>query len=59
MDKDRLPVQNSFDIPSELNRKFRNAIAKKFGWKKGNLSRAINEAITDWIKKVNNAEKGR
>lgn len=38
-------------IPEELNTKFRNAVNKKLGMKKGNLTKAFEEAMQDWIKK--------
>jgi len=36
-------------LPDELEEKFRNQVAKKMGMKKGNLSKAVQEAIEQWI----------
>jgi len=38
-------------IPDKLEKEFREAIFKRFGMKRGNISKAIEEAIKDWIKK--------
>jgi len=38
-------------IPDKLEKEFREAIFKRFGMKRGNISKAIQEAIKDWIKK--------
>jgi len=38
-------------ISDQLEDKFRKAVAAKYGWKKGALSEAIEEALQDWIKK--------
>lgn len=38
-------------ISDELEKKFRELIFKKKGWKKGNLKKAVQEAITLWIEK--------
>ena len=40
----------SFDLPKELDDKFRIAIAERYGMRKGNLSKAIEAAIELWIK---------
>jgi len=42
-------------IPDELEMKFREIAYKKFGPKRGNLSRSIEEAIKEWVEK--NQEK--
>lgn len=36
-------------INEELDRRFRATAASKFGFKKGNLSRALEEALEMWI----------
>jgi len=38
-------------ISVELEKEFRETIFKKFGMKRGNITKAIEEAIKDWIKK--------
>jgi hypothetical protein len=40
-------------ISDELEKKFREAIFKRYGLKRGNISKAIEEAINDWIEKQN------
>jgi hypothetical protein len=37
-------------IDDELDKQFRNEVAKRLGMKKGNIKIAIEEAIKDWIK---------
>ncbi|MCW4005753.1 MAG: ribbon-helix-helix domain-containing protein [Candidatus Bathyarchaeota archaeon] len=41
----------SVDIPDELEKQFRLKTVEKFGGKKGDLSRAIQEAVKTWISK--------
>lgn len=36
-------------IQPELYQEFRAEVAKQFGWKKGSLSKAAEEAIRQWI----------
>jgi len=36
-----------------LEKDFRLEIVKRFGMKKGNLTKAVEEAITDWVNKGN------
>lgn len=38
-------------IPDDLENKLRREIAKRFGLRKGNIQRAMEEAIGMWIKK--------
>jgi len=40
-------------ISDELENKFRKEISNRLGMKKGNMSKAVEEAIIDWIKKQN------
>jgi len=40
-------------ISDELERQFREAIYKKYGMRKGNITKAVEDAITDWINKQN------
>jgi len=37
-------------LPDDLEERFRKAVALKYGWKKGALSKSIEEALEDWIK---------
>jgi len=37
-------------IDDNLDDRFRMAVAKKKGMKKGNLTEAVEEAMRDWIK---------
>jgi len=37
-------------IDDGLDNRFRMAVAKKKGMKKGNLAEAVEEAMKDWIK---------
>jgi len=38
-------------ISDKLEKEFRETISKRYGYKKGNLQLAIEEAIKDWIQK--------
>jgi len=37
-------------LPDDLEKKFREHVAKRLGMKKGNLSKAVQEALENWIK---------
>jgi len=39
------------NIPDELDKKLRIKAAERFGGKKGSLTKAIVEAIEDWLSK--------
>jgi len=39
------------DIPDELEKKLRLKVIEKFGGKKGDLSRAVEEAVKEWLAK--------
>jgi hypothetical protein len=41
----------SVDLPDELEKQFRLKTVEKFGGKKGDLSRAVEEAVKTWIAK--------
>ena len=41
----------SVDLPDELEKQLRFKTVERFGGKKGDLSRAIEEAIRNWITK--------
>lgn len=38
-------------LPDELETRFREAVFKRHGMKKGNISVALQEAINQWLKK--------
>lgn len=40
-----------FEIDADLDCKFRDAIGRKLGARRGNIKQALEEAIRDWIKK--------
>ena len=44
-------VKMNITISEDLDREFRQTVADTIGYKRGNLQIAIEEAITDWIKK--------
>jgi hypothetical protein len=41
----------SVDLPDELEKQLRLKTVERFGGKKGDLSRAVEEAIKTWITK--------
>jgi len=41
----------SVDLPDELEKQLRLKTVQKFGGKKGDLSRAVEDAIKTWIAK--------
>jgi len=45
------------DIPDELEKKLRLKTIERFGGKKGDLSRAVEEAIKEWLTKKNKHEE--
>jgi hypothetical protein len=45
----------SVDIPDELEKQLRFKTIDRFGGKKGDLSRAVEEAVKTWIAKQNSA----
>jgi len=36
-------------LPDDLEAQFRKAVFKRFGMRKGNLTKAVQEAIRQWI----------
>jgi hypothetical protein len=38
-------------LDDKLEKKFRETVSKRLGFKKGNITIAISEAIKNWIKK--------
>ena len=43
-------------VPREAEKKFRELAMKKFGYGKGSLSKALDEALTVWIKSCETEE---
>jgi hypothetical protein len=41
----------SVDLPDELEKKLRLKTVERFGGKKGDLSRAVEDAVKTWITK--------
>jgi hypothetical protein len=41
----------SVDLPDELEKQFRLKTVERFGGKKGDLSKAVEEAVRTWIAK--------
>jgi hypothetical protein len=41
----------NLSIDDELDKQFRNEVAKRLGMKKGNIKIAIEEAMRDWVGK--------
>ena len=39
------------DLPDELEKKLRLKTIDRFGGRKGDLSKAVEEAITEWVAK--------
>jgi hypothetical protein len=39
-------------IPDDLEQKFRNAVFRRYGMRRGNLTKAVKEAIEQWILSV-------
>jgi len=38
-------------ISPDLDKRFRDKVIEKFGYKKGNITKAMNEALEMWIAK--------
>ena len=41
-------------VPREVEKKFRKLAMKKFGYGKGSLSKALEEALSHWINVLEN-----
>jgi hypothetical protein len=44
-------VELDANISPELNKQFRDLIIKRFGYKRGNISKAVEEALNDYVEK--------
>ena len=49
----------TFVLPEKLEEDFRKVIFKKYGMKKGNISKAMNEAINLWLKPKKSKTKSK
>lgn len=38
-------------VSDELEKQFRNAVFNKYGMKRGNIQKAVEEALKEWIQK--------
>jgi len=45
-------------VPDDLNREFRRLVAEFYGYKKGNLQVAVEEAFRLWIREKRDSESG-
>ena len=45
------------ELSSELEKQFRDEVARRLGMKKGNIKTDLEEAIKTWIEKSNNTLK--
>ena len=41
------------NLPDDLEESFREAVFHRFGMKRGNINKAVEEAIKEWINKKN------
>ena len=44
-------------LPDDVEDKFRNAVYKRYGMKRGNITEAINDAIIGWVNENNPNDK--
>lgn len=44
-------------LPDDVEDKFRNAVYKRYGMKRGNITEAINDAIVTWVNENNPSDK--
>lgn len=47
----------NLNVSADVEQKFRDAVYRKLGMKKGNIQIAVVEALEDWTAKVNLEEK--
>lgn len=45
-------------LDEDLEQKFRRAVFEKYGMKKGNIQKAVEEALDQWIKTQKKESKG-
>jgi len=45
------------EIPDELHHRFRKKIVDVYGGKKGDMRKAVVEALEDWVKKKNAGDR--
>jgi len=46
-------------IPDELEREFREAVYKRYGMRKGNITKAVIDALKMWVLMVNKELESR
>jgi len=51
MEDDKSDIKWIWEMPKDLDRKFRIAIVKKKGLHRGVIKESLEEAVKDWIKK--------
>ena len=39
-------------VSDEMEKEFRDAVYRKYGMKRGNITKAVTEALNEWIKKT-------
>lgn len=44
-------IRINITLSKDLDKRFRDEIVKRHGFKRGSLQKAIEEAVKDWIKK--------
>lgn len=45
-------------VNDKLEEKFRQLAFQKFGYRRGSLQRAVEEAITEWVQKISDLYDG-
>ncbi len=43
-------------IDDKLDQEFRKEVVKRYGMKRGNIKKAVEDAIQNWTKKKNNTQ---
>ena len=48
-----------FELDKDLERRFRESAMRKYGYSKGSLKKASEDAIKDWLKKMKNCQESK